>query len=111
NIVSLMHACDLIAHTSTLPEPFGRVVVEAMLCGRPVVATGKGGVAELVEPEKTGWLISPGNAQQLAEMIVTIKKQPDRAEFIAQQAQVQANQRFDIRMINQQISQLLSQVI
>jgi len=51
-----MTACDLVAHTSTVPEPFGRVIVEAMLCERPVVAAGAGGVVELVEPGKTGWL-------------------------------------------------------
>ena len=32
DIVPLMHACDVVAHTSTAPEPFGRVIAEAMLC-------------------------------------------------------------------------------
>ena len=38
DIPQLMSLCDLIAHTSTAPEPFGRVIVEGMLCGKPVVA-------------------------------------------------------------------------
>jgi glycosyltransferase involved in cell wall biosynthesis len=111
DIVSLMKACDLIAHTSTLPEPFGRVVVEAMLCGRPVIATGAGGIAELVEEGETGWLVSPGDFQQLAEAIVSIKNQPKKARLIAQQAQSQAEHRFKLKTINQQIFQLLSQVV
>ena len=49
DVCELMSACDLIAHTSTSPEPFGRVIVEAMLCQRPVVATAAGGVVELIE--------------------------------------------------------------
>ncbi|PSN20046.1 glycosyltransferase family 1 protein, partial [filamentous cyanobacterium CCP5] len=38
DIPELMTACDLEVHTSTAPEPFGRVIVEGMLCQRPVVA-------------------------------------------------------------------------
>lgn len=49
DIMPLMTACDLITHTSTAPEPFGRVIIEAMSCGRLVVAAQDGGAVELVE--------------------------------------------------------------
>lgn len=111
DVVLLMHACDLIAHTSTLPEPFGRVIVEAMLCGRPVIGTGEGGVTELIEINKTGWLISPENPQQLAEAIVAVERQPEESHLIAQQARIHASECFNIKVINQQISQLLTQAI
>ena len=32
-----MQLCDVIVHTSTAPEPFGRVIVEGMLAGRPAI--------------------------------------------------------------------------
>jgi glycosyltransferase involved in cell wall biosynthesis len=111
DIVPLMKACDLVAHTSTSPEPFGRVIVEAMLCGRPVVAAAAGGVVELVEIGKTGWVFSPGNSQQLAQIITTCRNQPDRAATIAHQAQIHATQRFELTATNQRISQLLYQVL
>jgi glycosyltransferase involved in cell wall biosynthesis len=38
------------------PEPFGLVVIEAMACGTPVLATALGAVPELVEPGLTGYL-------------------------------------------------------
>ncbi|NEP56466.1 MAG: glycosyltransferase [Symploca sp. SIO2G7] len=110
DIVSLMSACNLIAHTSTAPEPFGRVIVEAMLCGQPVVAAEAGGAIELVETGKTGWLVPPENPQQLAEIITTCRKQPDYAATIAQESQIQASQRFHLATINQQIAQLLGHV-
>ena len=111
DIVPLMKACDLVAHTSTSPEPFGRVIVEAMLCGRPVVAAAAGGVVELVEIGKTGWVFSPGNSQQLAQIITTCRNQPHRAATIAHQAQIHATQRFELTATNQRISQLLYQVL
>ena len=111
DIVSLMSVCDMIAHTSTAPEPFGRVIVEAMLCGRPVVAAAGGGAVELVDPGKTGWLFTAENSEQLAQVIATCYSQPALAATIAQQAQTQARQRFHLSEINQQISQLLRQVL
>jgi len=111
DIPSLMATCDLVAHTSTAPEPFGRVIVEAMLCQRPVVAAAAGGASELVEHGQTGWLCPPGNSQKLAEIIMTCRNHPEQAEAIAQQAQIRASQRFDMMTINQAIAQLLSQIV
>jgi glycosyltransferase involved in cell wall biosynthesis len=57
---------DVVVHASTLPEPFGLSVVEAMACGRAVVASDAGGVREIVEPGRTGLLHQPGDATGLA---------------------------------------------
>lgn len=111
DIVQLMSACDLVAHTSTAPEPFGRVIVEAMLCGRPVVAAEAGGAIELVEPGVTGWLVPPGEPQQLAAVIASCRNQPEHTATIAHRAQSQASQRFDLTTINQQIAQLLCRAV
>jgi glycosyltransferase involved in cell wall biosynthesis len=107
DIVQLMNACDLIAHTSIAPEPFGRVIVEAMLCGRPVVAAEAGGAIELVEPEVTGFLVPPGDPERLAEVITRCHNQPEKTNAIAHQGQIQASDRFEVQTINQQIGQLL----
>lgn len=107
-VVELMQSCDLIAHTSTSPEPFGRVIVEAMLCGRPVVAAEAGGVVELIQAGSTGWLVPPNDPQQLAAAILACRNQPERAHQIAQQAQQQASQRFNLVTIHQQIAGLLA---
>ncbi|HAJ60785.1 MAG TPA: glycosyltransferase family 1 protein [Cyanobacteria bacterium UBA8543] len=111
DIVQLMSACDLVAHTSIAPEPFGRVIVEAMLCGRPVVAAKAGGAIELVEPGITGFLVPPEQPQQLAEIITSYRNQPEKTVAIAHHAQNQASQRFHLQTINQQIAQLLSHTV
>lgn len=111
DIVELMNICDLVAHTSTSPEPFGRVIVEAMLCGRPVVAAEAGGVVELVEHGVTGWLVPPGDVTVLAEVMSSCRNQPESTAAIAQKAQIQASERFNLTTINQQLAQLLSEVL
>ena len=44
-----MNAWDVVVHASVRPEPFGRVILEGMLLGKPVVATAAGGVPELID--------------------------------------------------------------
>lgn len=109
DVVPLMHSCDLIAHTSTAPEPFGRVVAEAMLCGKPVVAAQGGGMTELIEHDQTGWLVSPNQPQQLAAIIAACRDDPEQAHAVAHQAQQQASQKFNLTKVQQQISSLLEQ--
>ncbi|WP_413199856.1 glycosyltransferase [Nostoc piscinale] len=108
DIPQLMSACNLVAHTSTAPEPFGRVIVEAMLCGTPVVAAKAGGAIELVEHGVNGFLTTPGDSQELANVINTCVQEIEITTAIADYAKNIASQRFDIATINQQIAQLLS---
>ena len=111
DIPQLLAACDLVAHTSTAPEPFGRGIVEAMLCDIPVVAAAAGGATELIEHGQTGWLTPPGNAQKLAAIINICQSYPSQAKLCVQQAQIQARQRFDLEGINLNIKSLLSGVV
>jgi glycosyltransferase involved in cell wall biosynthesis len=110
DIVPLMHGCDAIVHTSTAPEPFGRVVVEAMLCERPVIATQAGGVVELIEPGVADWLVPSGDPEKLASIINLYRSQQELTQKFAHQARIQVSQRFHRDVINQQIAQLLNQI-
>jgi glycosyltransferase involved in cell wall biosynthesis len=111
DVTSLMAACDMVTHTSTVAEPFGRVIVEAMLCGTPVVATSAGGARELVEAGITGWLVAPGDVMELAAAINDCINQPEQSASMARDAKLQATRRFNVAAINQQIAQLLNKVV
>lgn len=63
-----MNACDMFVLPS-LSESFGIVQIEAMACGKPVVATYNGGSEEIIISEDYGFLVEPGNSQELAEKI------------------------------------------
>ncbi|MDY6901685.1 MAG: glycosyltransferase family 4 protein [Cyanobacteriota bacterium] len=110
DIPLLMSACNLVAHTSTSPEPFGRVIVEAMLSGTPIVAAAAGGAVELVESGTNGFLATPGNPQELTEIIKTCLSDKQKTDTIAHTARNIASQRFHVVNINQQIAQLLKQL-
>ena len=67
-------ACDVLVHPSTV-LPGGRTegapvaILEALAWGRPVVATAVGGVAELLDPGRTGWLVPDGDLDALVRAL------------------------------------------
>jgi L-malate glycosyltransferase len=68
DIRELTRTFDL-AIVNSKAEPFGLTVVEAMASGTPVLATAVDGICEIVEHGRTGWLVTPGDREQLAEGI------------------------------------------
>ena len=70
---------DVVVVPSTGPEAFGRVSVEAQAMGRPVVATDIGGLGETLMPAATGWLVPPGDADELARALELALAMPEDA--------------------------------
>lgn len=94
DVPRLLAACDVIVHASVLAEPFGRVLVEAMLAGRPVIATRAGGVPEVVTDGETGVLVPPGDAQALTNALNTLRHDRARVARLASQGAVHAREHF-----------------
>jgi len=76
-------------------ETFGNVVLEAMACGTPLIATNTGGIAEIVEAEKTGILVEPGNAQILATSLKNAFSDPVGMAQLGAQSYKTVKERFD----------------
>ncbi len=62
---------DVLVVPSLWNEPMGRVVIEAASHGVPVIAAARGGIPELVEEERTGWLFDPAEPAQLTDLLRT----------------------------------------
>ncbi|MHB1310873.1 MAG: glycosyltransferase [Gemmatimonadaceae bacterium] len=111
DVAPLMKAADVVVHASTLPEPFGRVVVEGMLAGRPVVATAAGGVAEIVTEGVTGMLVKPGSPDALAGAVERLRADPLRAAAMAAAGNAHARAAFSVPAMVQGVRAVLDEVM
>jgi glycosyltransferase involved in cell wall biosynthesis len=76
DVAALLPDLDVVAHPVREPEPFGRAVAEAFAAGRAVVASGLGGLVELVEDRGTGLLVRPRDPEALAGAIAILLLDP-----------------------------------
>ncbi len=101
---------SLLVHASTTPEPFGQVIVEAMIRGVPVIATGSGGAQEILDPdpegELLGLLVPPGDVDALAQAITTVLDHPEDAAERAARAWRSAQDRFPISRTAEVVSEV-----
>jgi glycosyltransferase involved in cell wall biosynthesis len=86
---------DVVVHGSTLPEPFGLTVVEAMACGRAVVVSAAGGAAELFTDGHDGFGVAPGDAVGMAAAVRRLVEDSALRERLGAAARVTATARFD----------------
>jgi len=76
-MADVMNELDVLVLCSKQPEGLGLVLLEAMACGKPVIAPAEGGPLDIVEDQVTGILIPPRDPQRLAEAIVYLAKHPE----------------------------------
>jgi glycosyltransferase involved in cell wall biosynthesis len=85
-IPEFISASDIIILPSLGAEGRPRVILEAMACGKSIVATKVGGIKDLIIDGKTGFLVEEGNAQKIAEMINSLLKNKKLREEIGKNA-------------------------
>ena len=91
---------DVVAMPSIKPEPFGRVAIEALAMGRPVVAFRHGGAVESIDEGRTGWLADPLSVDSLAEALQTaLSLTPRKRRALAKDARQQMTDQFSKDMM------------
>jgi len=96
DIPDIITSINVLIHTSTDPEPLGRVVLEGMLFEKPVIATNHGGPAEILENGITGFLTKPGDEYELSRQIDYIFSNAASAMEMGKQARKELEKKFDI---------------
>ncbi len=105
-----LDALDLYVHPA-LMEGFGIAVVEAMAAGKAVVATSTGGLPEVVDHERTGLLVAPGDPIALGRAVVSLIQNPPRLEEMGRRGVVRAKQLFDLHASVKQIVQVYESLL
>jgi glycosyltransferase involved in cell wall biosynthesis len=78
-MAALYDEADLVVYPTIGEEPYGLVPLEAMSCGRPVVAARSGGIAETVVDGETGYVVARGDVDALSERTSLLLENPERA--------------------------------
>jgi glycosyltransferase involved in cell wall biosynthesis len=93
-------ACDLYIHTAKADNA-PLVILEAMACGKPIVATNAGGIPELVREGETGHTVPIGDDQAMTEKIINLINDPDRLRQFGENAARIAKENYGLdRMVN-----------
>jgi len=105
--VDIMHAGDVVCLTSAI-EAFPMSVLDAMSVARPVIATSVGGLPEVVEPGRTGFLIPPDRPSELANALVSLVRDPARAEELGRAGRARQRRAFSIEAMTRGYAELLA---
>jgi len=101
---------DALVHASVIPEPFGRVIVEGMAAGLPVIAAGGGGPDEIVTEGVDGLLYPPGDVDELAATLSRVATDTGLAERLGRAA-VERARAFSPDLVAAQTSAFYRQVL
>ena len=92
-------------------EPFGLINLEAMACETPVVASGVGGILEVVDDGVTGLLVPPRRPDRLAEALTALLVDRGRAQTMGKAGRARVEERFSWTSVAARTESLYSEAI
>ena len=110
NPYPILKRSDVLLMCSKM-EAFGKVSVEAMKCGIPVIGANTGGTTELIKHKHTGLLYELGNVNNLAEMIFYLIENPDHSLQLARNAYENSINRFTIEEYGDKYHKMINEVL
>jgi glycogen(starch) synthase len=102
---------DVFLFTSIWPEPFGRVLIEAMSSGVAIVGTATGGAAEILAEQGDALIFPPGDAAGLAAQIARLVESPSLRQQLARTGREIALTKFDMHRMIGEIEAYLEVVV
>jgi glycosyltransferase involved in cell wall biosynthesis len=103
DVPSCLNAMDIFVQPS-LSEAFSQVLIEAMGCGVPVIASDVGGAREVVESGVNGMIVQPDAVEPLAREIVNLVRYPERRRSFSDRGLQTVRERFGVeQMVARQI--------
>ena len=110
DVGAFYHISDLFV-LSSVQEGLGTAVIDALALGKPVVATNSGGIPEIIQDGETGRLVAPANPAALAEGIIELLSNPERAKRMASRGQELVRQNFSVEAMVDKNIEVYQQVL
>jgi glycosyltransferase involved in cell wall biosynthesis len=111
DVASALHDIDILAVPSSAIEAAGRVVMESLSAGTPVVAYPSGGIPELICDGRTGLLTEHSTPASLARSIDKLLADPTLALRIAEQGRKEWESRFRVERFQREVCDFLESVV
>lgn len=89
-------AADIVCQVSRWQEAFGWVIAEAMAYRKPVIGTKVGGIPEVIDDGRTGFLVEPGNPKQIAEKLLQLLRDDRLSNQLGQAGRDTVLTKFDL---------------
>lgn len=105
-----LSAMDIFCLPS-LKQGLGTIMLEAMALGKPVIATGVGGVYSVVHDNETGLVVPPGDSTRLAQRIVELLNDPVRARALGEAGRRVVQEQFNVADMVQCTADLYREVL
>ncbi len=110
DVAELLSACDLFCMPS-LNEALGYSLIEAMAAGKPVVASGVGGIPEVITTEREGLLVNPGDVEALSDAIERVLTNGSLMESLKQNALQKVKAEFSIETMRTSTKALFEKIL
>jgi glycosyltransferase involved in cell wall biosynthesis len=110
DVAATLGNLDVLLHCSIKPEPFGRVLIEAMAVGVPVIGANAGGVPEIVTANVDGGLAPPGDLTAYVSQLVALIDSLKKREAWAAAARKTVERRFTLQRVFADFDRLLAEV-
>jgi glycosyltransferase involved in cell wall biosynthesis len=107
----LMRGTEVLVHSSSEPEPFGRVIIEGMAMGLPVVATAAGAVPEIVADEVSGVLVPPRDPAAMSDAVIGLLRDAPRRSAMGQKGKERVEELFTVRQYVAGVEQVYRRVL
>ena len=108
NLVPYYAACDIVTNLRSDPEAFGLTVIEAMACGKPVLAHALGGPSETIVDGETGWLVQDYKPKSISEGLSRAFSERSNWEAMGQAARKRVITQFSQAKFIDRVERLLS---
>jgi starch synthase len=111
SVVAQLYSHAAVFCCPSVYEPFGLINLEAMACETPVVASGVGGILEVVEDGTTGLLVPPAQPAALAQALTRVLGNPDLARDMGRAGRRRVEEKFSWASVAERTEQVYADAI